>query len=335
MLPVGVPRDSRPISLQTSGHVTHSSGSISHVDLHITHITGLSSRVVSTSDCSVRGPRFESHFRQLCLSRQLLRYTALGMGCTPLLQWLGWLSLAPFVGLQTKAMVHVDDSCQFSADSQLGLRVGGHPALSLHSSNEPGELSQWLWSWWQHHKHCRCYCYCYYYHYCSFALKHYIAYTVLLARQQIAMLCTMHCINCFLWDGSRIMSHWVLCAFSALTLLVGRQEGHPACKKLSGGVLAWLSVCSEVETCIWPSWCHCHSLSHASVKSRLVLPFWYRLTRVVPEKGPLNGCVCVCRHVKKQSSTEQERLMKDDAHMKVAAEFMRLLSFFLCYAVFG
>jgi len=35
-------------------------------------------------------------------------------------------------------------------------------------------------------------------------------------------------------------------AFSALTLLVGRQEGHPACKKLSGGVLAWLSVLSEV-----------------------------------------------------------------------------------------
>ena len=32
----------------------------------------------------------------------------------------------------------------------------------------------------------------------------------------------------------------------------------------------------------------------ASVKSRLVLPFWYRPPRVVPEKGPLNGCVCVC-----------------------------------------
>jgi len=37
---------------------------------------------------------------------------------------------------------------------------------------------------------------------------------------------------------------------------------------------------------------YCHSLSLASVKYRLVLPFWYRLTRVVPEKGPLNGCVC-------------------------------------------
>jgi len=41
--------------------------------------------------------------------------------------------------------------------------------------------------------------------------------------------------------------------FSALMLLVGQQEGHPACKKLSGGVLAWLSVWSEVQTCIWPS----------------------------------------------------------------------------------
>ena len=35
-----------------------------------------------------------------------------------------------------------------------------------------------------------------------------------------------------------------------------------------------------------------HSLSLASVKSRLVLPFWYRPTRVVPDKGSLNGCVC-------------------------------------------
>jgi len=34
--------------------------------------------------------------------------------------------------------------------------------------------------------------------------------------------------------------------------------------------------------------------SLASFKSRLVLPFWYRLSRVVPDKGALNGCVCVC-----------------------------------------
>jgi len=33
-----------------------------------------------------------------------------------------------------------------------------------------------------------------------------------------------------------------LIAFSALTLLIGHQEEHPACKKLSDEVLAWLSV---------------------------------------------------------------------------------------------
>ena len=89
----------------------------------------------------------------------------------------------------------------------------------------------------------------------------------------------------FFWGGGGIppkmsginTALYSLSAFSALTLLVGRQEGHPACKKQSGGVLAWLSVWSEVQTCIWPSRCHCHSLSLASVKSRLVLPFWYRL----------------------------------------------------------
>ena len=43
------------------------------------------------------------------------------------------------------------------------------------------------------------------------------------------------------------------CAFSALTLLVGWQEGHPACKKLSGEVLVWLSVWSEVQTCTCPA----------------------------------------------------------------------------------
>jgi len=56
--------------------------------------------------------------------------------------------------------------------------------------------------------------------------------------------------------GQRAVKRVCVCvtgAFSALTLLVGWQEGHLACKKLSGGLLAWLSVWSEVQTCIWPS----------------------------------------------------------------------------------
>jgi len=43
------------------------------------------------------------------------------------------------------------------------------------------------------------------------------------------------------------------CAVSALMLLVGWQERHPACKKLSAGVVASLSVWSEMQTCIRPS----------------------------------------------------------------------------------
>ena len=43
---------------------------------------------------------------------------------------------------------------------------------------------------------------------------------------------------------------YLLCAeyraFSTLTLLVEQQERHAACKKLSGGVLAWLSVWGKV-----------------------------------------------------------------------------------------
>jgi len=54
------------------------------------------------------------------------------------------------------------------------------------------------------------------------------------------------CSDCF-------MINYCSDAFSALTLLAGRREGHPACKKLRSGVLAWLSVWSEMQTCIWPS----------------------------------------------------------------------------------
>jgi len=86
----------------------------------------------------------------------------------------------------------------------------------------------------------------------------------------------------------------MLTAFSALTLLVGWQEGYPACKKQSGGVVVWLSVWSKVQTCIWPSWCHCHSLSLASVKSRLVFTFLVAAHLGSPGKRAVKW-VCVCK----------------------------------------
>ena len=53
-------------------------------------------------------------------------------------------------------------------------------------------------------------------------------------------------------------------AFSALTLLFGRQEEHPTCKN-------------------WVMRCWCDYL--ASLRSRLILPFWYQLIKVVLENS--------------------------------------------------
>jgi len=66
-------------------------------------------------------------------------------------------------------------------------------------------------------------------------------------------------------------------AFCALMLLVGRQEGHPACKNLSGGVLVWLSVWSDVQiVCIWSSSCHCISKPHHLLPH--LNPDWFYLS---------------------------------------------------------
>jgi len=85
-------------------------------------------------------------------------------------------------------------------------------------------------------------------------------------------------------------------------LLTGLQEGHPTCKKLSGGMLAWLCVWVKVQIC---SSCHCHSLSLAPVNQD-----WFYLpgfTILVPAhlgspghnlRGLYNGCgVCEYMYV--------------------------------------
>ena len=65
-----------------------------------------------------------------------------------------------------------------------------------------------------------------------------------------------HCLPCVIvlaWRAMIMMmyDYYNTCsfsAFSALTLLVGRQEGHPVCKKLSGGV-PLLCACVSSVTC--------------------------------------------------------------------------------------
>ena len=83
-------------------------------------------------------------------------------------------------------------------------------------------------------------------------------------------------------------------AFSALTLLVGRQEGHSACRKLSGGVLVWLS-CLERGADLHMAQLMPLPLT-VSCFSEIQTGFTFLVPAHLgsPGKGPLNMCVCVC-----------------------------------------
>ena len=66
---------------------------------------------------------------------------------------------------------------------------------------------------------------------------------------------------------------------------------YPACKKLRV-VGAGMVICLEQGADLQVAQLMPLSLTVSCFsKIQIVLPFWYQLTRVVPEKGPLNGCV--------------------------------------------
>ena len=81
-----------------------------------------------------------------------------------------------------------------------------------------------------------------------------------------------------------------------MTLLVGRQEGHPACKKLSGRVLAWLSVWSEVQ---------------------IGFTFLVPADLGSPGKGLLNVCVCVCVFIVILCNIRTDMIGVPDNHMRI------------------
>jgi len=74
-------------------------------------------------------------------------------------------------------------------------------------------------------------------------------------------------------------------AITALTLLVGCQEEHLACKKLTDDVLAWLSVCSKVQMiCTWSNQCHCHPIISRFIKIQSGVTFLVPAYQVVLER---------------------------------------------------
>jgi len=75
----------------------------------------------------------------------------------------------------------------------------------------------------------------------------------------------------------------VLVAFSALTLLIGRQEGHLACKKMGWWRWALVSPDGVAPSRMVGVPASVKFPLHHKVQKFLL---WHRLTWVVPEKGP-------------------------------------------------
>jgi len=84
--------------------------------------------------------------------------------------------------------------------------------------------------------------------------------------------------------------------FSALTLLVGQQEGHLVCKRTEwwgAGVVICLERGADLHTAqLMPLPLTVSCFSKIQIGFTFLVPD--RLGS--PGKGPLNGCVCVCVH---------------------------------------
>jgi len=85
---------------------------------------------------------------------------------------------------------------------------------------------------------------------------------------------------------------FLLCAFSALTLLVGWQEGHPACKKLEWWG-AGMVICLERGADLHMAQLMPLPLT-VSCFNKIQIGFTFLVLAYLgsPGNGPLNGCVC-------------------------------------------
>jgi len=99
----------------------------------------------------------------------------------------------------------------------------------------------------------------------------------------VSLLCVQFCTRCAV----------VLWPSDAVGWAAGRASGLQKTEWWSAGVVICLERGADLhmaQLMPLPLTVSCFS----KIKSRLILPFWYRLTWVVPDKGPLNRCVCVC-----------------------------------------
>ena len=116
-------------------------------------------------------------------------------------------------------------------------------------------------------------------------------------------ICSKICSNRHILSASEVMTLWCCLllhycyyyhsAFSALTLLVGRQEGHPACKKTENWG-AGMVICLERGADLHIAQLMPLPLT-VSCFSKIQTGFTFLVPAHLgsPGKGPLNVCVCV------------------------------------------
>jgi len=118
----------------------------------------------------------------------------------------------------------------------------------------------------------------------------------------VVLLCCFCLVSCCFWSLIIVFVLLCICIFDLPSVLWHCWLGGRKCirpvKNWVDGMLKWLCVWVKVQICIWPSWCHCHSLSLAAVN-----PDWFYLpdfTFLVPAhlgspgQNPTVVCVCVC-----------------------------------------
>jgi len=102
----------------------------------------------------------------------------------------------------------------------------------------------------------------------------------------------------------RQFSRWICLQYSDA---VGRQEEHPACKK----IVIWLSDSSEVQMiCIWSSWCHCHLIISCFIKIQIGLTFLVLAYPGYPGKKAVKR-VSVCLYF---ATAVHKRTSRDNWH---------------------
>jgi len=88
----------------------------------------------------------------------------------------------------------------------------------------------------------------------------------------------------FLWQDCKVL--WSTCLYVSLYVLVHSHISKSTHPNLGRGFfmpVAWSSWDKVIKEVRWPGWVWASECF-----------FWYRPTRVVPDKRPLNGCCCCC-----------------------------------------